>query len=148
MCNSTIDPPPSEPGPKTIRRPASNWRETPTPIGLESKEFTEAINAELSLADRVRLEIVFGLTQGIEFEITKSLTTIGRKAGGADIEIDDPEVSRSHCAIEVRREGVLLHDLKSTNGTYLRGSPITVVRLPAMSIFRIGTSHLRLRTGA
>ena len=92
------------------------------------------------------LEIMFGLAQGRDFEITKSLTTIGRKGGGADIEIDDPEVSRSHCAIEIRRDGVLLYDLRSTNGTYLRGSPVTVLRLPPMSIFRIGTTHLRLRS--
>jgi len=66
--------------------------------------------------------------------------------GGADIEIDDPEVSRSHCAIEVRRDGILLYDLRSTNGTYLRNSQVSVVRLEPTSIFRIGTSWLQLKT--
>jgi hypothetical protein len=147
MCNSRIDSLPPDAGSKTIRAPSSNSRENPGPVGLGVNPSTEAAaNAELPSAERVRLEIVSGLAQGTEFEITKSLTTIGRKGGGADMEIDDPEVSRSHCAIEVRREGVLLHDLRSTNGTYLRGSPVTVVRLPPMSIFRIGTSHLRLLT--
>ena len=148
MCNSTIDAPPPDPGPKTIRAPSSNSRESPGPIALGINSNTGAANAELPVAERAWLEIVFGLAQETEFEITKALTTIGRKGGGADIEIDDPEVSRLHCAIEVRGEGVLLHDLRSTNGTYLRGSPVTVVRLPPMSIFRIGTSHLRLRTNA
>jgi pSer/pThr/pTyr-binding forkhead associated (FHA) protein len=106
----------------------------------------ETANAELPVSERVRLEMVFGFAQGTQFEIVKSLTTIGRKGGGADIEIDDAEVSRSHCAIEVRRDGILLHDLRSTNGTYLRGSPVTVVRLAPLSTFRIGTSHLRLWT--
>jgi hypothetical protein len=146
MCNSTIDAPPSEPGPKTIRASSPDSLENPGPIGLVINSSTEAANAELPSAERVRLDIVSGLAEGTEFEITKSLTTIGRKGGGADLQIDDPEVSRLHCAIEVRREGVLLHDLTSTNGTYLRGSPVTVVRLPPMSIFRIGTSHLRLTT--
>jgi hypothetical protein len=148
MCNSTIDSLPTDPGPKTVRASSPIPRENAGPIGLGINSSTEAVNLELPVSERVRLEIVFGLAQGTEFEITKSLTTIGRKGGGADIEIDDPEVSRSHCAIEVRREGILLHDLRSTNGTYLRGSPVTVVRLEPMSIFRIGTSHLRLNANA
>lgn len=147
-CTSTINRPPSDPGPKTVRAPSSDCREDVGPIGLGINSRAEAADAKLPTAERIRLEIVFGLAQGTEFEITKSLTTIGRNGGGADIEIDDAEVSRSHCAVEVRRDGVLLHDLRSTNGTYLRGSPVTVVRLPPMSIFRVGTSHLRLKSSA
>jgi Inner membrane component of T3SS, cytoplasmic domain len=145
MCNSTIDSPPPDPGPKTVRASSPNARENPGPIGLEPNRLMDIVNVELPITERVHLDVMFGLAQGAEFEITKSLTTIGRNGGGADIQIDDPEVSRLHCAIEVRREGVLLHDLRSTNGTYLRGSPVTVVRLPPMSIFRIGTTHLRLK---
>ena len=148
MCNSTIDTPALDTDPKTIRTLAPNSLEQPGPIGLESNQFTEAVTAELTTAERLRLEIVFGIGNGMEFDILKSFTTIGRKGGGADIEIDDPEVSRSYCAVEVRRNGILLHDLRSTNGTYLRGSAVTVVRLAPMSIFRIGTSHFRLKTSA
>lgn len=81
MCTSTIDALPSDAGPKTIRVPSPNLRESPAPIGLESSGFTEAVSTELSSADRVRLDIVFGFAQGTEFEITKSLTSIGRKGG-------------------------------------------------------------------
>jgi len=144
MCNSTIDAQTRDSGPKTIRASSSDSRENPGPIGLGINSTTGAANAELLVAERAQLEIVFGIAPGTEFDITKSLTTIGRRGGGADIQVDDPEVSRSHCAIEVRRDGILLHDLRSTNGTYLRGSPVTVVRLPPMSIFRIGTTHFRL----
>jgi pSer/pThr/pTyr-binding forkhead associated (FHA) protein len=96
--------------------------------------------------EHIKLCVVEGPSQGTEFEITKSITTIGRMGGGADVEIDDPEVSRSHCAIEVRRDGILLHDLRSTNGTYLRNARVSVVRLEPMSIFRIGTSQLQVKT--
>jgi hypothetical protein len=145
MCNSTVDAHSTPAGPETIKVSSYHSRENPGPIGLESFPVIEAANAELPVTERVRLEVVSGTALGVEFKITKSLTTIGRKGGGADIEIDDPEVSRSHCAIEVRREVVLLHDLRSTNGTYLRGSPVTVIRLPPLSVFRIGASHLRLK---
>jgi pSer/pThr/pTyr-binding forkhead associated (FHA) protein len=147
MCNSTIDAPRPDPGPKTTRARSPRSRESPNPIGLGINSSAVPASVDLPVAERVRLEIAFGLAQETEFEVTKSITTIGRKGGGADIEIDDPEVSRLHCAIEVRRDGVLLHDLRSTNGTYLRGSPVTVVRLAPMSIFRIGTSHVRFKTG-
>ena len=146
MCRAAIDVPPRTSGPKTIRTSSFSSRENPEPVTLGIDSRPEAASSELTPAERIRIQLVTDSAEGMEFELTKSLTTIGRKGGGADIEIDDPEVSRSHCAVEVRRDGILLHDLRSTNGTYLRGSPVTVIQLPPMSIFRIGTSHLRLRT--
>jgi hypothetical protein len=146
MCRSTLDPLPPDPGPDTVPVPSSLVPERPGAIGLSVNPFPEASRRDLLAGERVKLCVLEGTSQGTEFETTKSFTTIGRLGGGADLEIDDPEVSRSHCAIEVRREGILLHDLRSTNGTYLRGSPISVVRLAPMSIFRIGTSHLQVTT--
>jgi pSer/pThr/pTyr-binding forkhead associated (FHA) protein len=93
----------------------------------------------------MKLCVVNGQSQLEEFEITKSITTIGRKGGGADIEIDDPEISRSHCAVEVRRDCILLHDLRSTNGTLLLGSRVTVARLELLSTFRIGGTQLEIK---
>ncbi len=77
--------------------------------------------------------------------MSKPLMTIGRLHGGADIEIDDPEVSRSHCAVEVRRDTILLHDLKSTNGTYVEDSRVFATQLESMSTFRIGNSTIQIR---
>jgi len=145
MCNSIVDSVPPDPGPATLSAPSSLPRERPGAIGLLVNSFPEAAYSELPAGEHVKLCVVIGPSQGTEFEITKSITTIGRMGGGADVEIDDPEVSRSHCAIEVRREGILLHDLRSTNGTYLRNSRISVARLEQMSIFRIGTSQLQLK---
>lgn len=128
MCNSTINTPTRESGPKTIKSSSSAGpRENADPIALGLYAGLKALEGELPVKERVRLELVSELTPGIVFEITKTLTTIRRKGGGADTELDDPEISRSHCAIEVGTEGILLHDLRSTNGTYLRGSPVTVI---------------------
>jgi pSer/pThr/pTyr-binding forkhead associated (FHA) protein len=49
-----------------------------------------------------------------------------------------------HCAVEVRRDVILLHDLRSTNGTYLDNSPVFAARLEEMSRFRIGSSLLQM----
>jgi hypothetical protein len=146
MCRSTVDSLPPDSGPDTLAVTSSVLRDTPSPIGISVNSFPVAANQDLPADAHVKLSVVEGPSQGKEFEITKSITTIGRTGGGADIEIDDPEVSRSHCAVEIRREGILLHDLRSTNGTYLRGSRISVVRLEPTSIFRIGTSQLQVTT--
>ena len=57
------------------------------------------------------------------------LATIGRLGGGADIEIDDRQVSRLHCALEVKDSSVLLRDLRSTNGTYVADQRVLSAKL-------------------
>jgi Inner membrane component of T3SS, cytoplasmic domain len=148
MCQSTIEPDSiaSNSGPPTIRVPSSLPRKRHRPIGLSETPFPDDENPELPQAEHFKVCVVEGPSQGGEFEITSSITTIGRMGGGANVEIDDPEISRSHCAIEIRHDGILLYDLRSTNGTYLHNSRVSVVRLDIMSIFRIGTSLLQLKT--
>lgn len=70
--------------------------------------------------------------------------TIGRVGGKADIQIDDPEVSRLHCAVEVRGNTILLSDLGSTNGTFVDNSRVLAARLNKMSQFRVGSSYLEI----
>jgi pSer/pThr/pTyr-binding forkhead associated (FHA) protein len=60
------------------------------------------------------------------------------------MEIDDPEISRLHCAVEVRRDAILLHDLRSMNGTYIDNSRVFAARLEEKSKFRIGSSLLQV----
>jgi len=146
MCDSPVEQDPARAGsaPATVQSPPSDPHERAGnigPLGLA----LETTSLDLQPDDLVMICVASGRDLGKEFELDKPLTTIGRLGGGADIEIDDPEVSRSHCAIEVRRDAILLHDLRSTNGTYLGYSRVSVVRLEPMSHFRIGSSFLQLR---
>jgi pSer/pThr/pTyr-binding forkhead associated (FHA) protein len=43
----------------------------------------------------------------------------------ADIYIDDPYASELHARMGTQNEGVVVHDLGSTNGTYVNGRRIT-----------------------
>jgi hypothetical protein len=79
MCRATTDTSHLDPAPKTIRASSSDWRENPDPVALRINSSVKAANLELSRTERIRLEIVFALAQRTEFEITKSLTVIGRK---------------------------------------------------------------------
>jgi hypothetical protein len=148
MCQSTIEhgSVSSNSGPPTLRVPSSLPRERPSPIGLRENPLPDDAHTELPDGDHFRVCVVEGPSRGAEFEITSLITTIGRTGGGADVEIDDPEISRSHCAIEIRQGGIILYDLRSMNGTYLHNSRISVIRLEPMSIFRIGTSLLQMKT--
>ncbi|WP_406394774.1 FHA domain-containing protein [Streptomyces sp. NBC_00887] len=74
---------------------------------------------------------------------------IGRSAD-ADVPLDDPDVSRLHCAVTVSEDGrVSVADLRSTNGTALDGTEIgeRPVPLPPGALLRLGESTLRLTAG-
>ncbi|MFG3142167.1 FHA domain-containing protein [Streptomyces sp. NPDC048211] len=75
---------------------------------------------------------------------------IGRSAD-ADVPLDDPDVSRLHCAVTVSADGrVSVADLGSTNGTSLDGADVRdrPVRLNPGALLRLGESTLRLTSGA
>lgn len=75
---------------------------------------------------------------------------IGRSSD-ADVPLDDPDVSRLHCAVTVSEDGrVAVADLGSTNGTSLDGAEVRdrPVRLKPGALLRLGESTLRLTSGA
>jgi hypothetical protein len=92
----------------------------------------------------VLISVVEGASQGVERGMTVPLVTIGRLRGGADIEIDDPRVSRLHCAIELKNDSVLLRDLRSTNGTYVGEKRVHATLLNDSAEFRIGETKIRV----
>ncbi|WP_151775153.1 FtsK/SpoIIIE domain-containing protein [Streptomyces abyssomicinicus] len=71
---------------------------------------------------------------------------VGRSAD-AEIPLDDPDVSRLHCAVTVAPDGsVTVADLRSTNGTRLDGRAVDgdPVPLAPGALLRVGESTLRL----
>jgi hypothetical protein len=62
--------------------------------------------------------------KGIEIEIT-DVTVLGR-SDESDLVIDDPYASDFHMRLVVQENAMMLHDLGSTNGTYVNGRRVTV----------------------
>jgi hypothetical protein len=60
---------------------------------------------------------------GLDFTVTDA-TVLGR-SDEADIVIDDPYASEFHLRLVASEGGLTLHDLGSTNGTYLNGRRVT-----------------------
>ncbi|MFN7971190.1 MAG: FHA domain-containing protein [Acidobacteriota bacterium] len=71
-----------------------------------------------------------------------STVVIGRS--GADLNINDPDVSRRHASIEHAGGKLVIRDLKSTNGTYLNGARVEKEVLKDGDRIRLGTTELRL----
>ncbi|MFG2622271.1 FtsK/SpoIIIE domain-containing protein [Streptomyces sp. NPDC048507] len=96
-----------------------------------------------------QLHVVAGPDAGGVHLLHPGAVRIGRSAD-ADVPLDDPDVSRLHCAVTVGADGrVAVADLGSTNGTALDGAPVGVraVPLPPGALLRIGESTLRLAVG-
>lgn len=100
--------------------------------------------ADLALGERLHvLEIVSGAGAGRRVVVGEAGAMIGRLAP-ADIVLADPEVSRAHCRVDAGPDGVVLTDLKSTNGTFVNGLAVRgAQRLDTGAILRIGRHHLR-----
>jgi hypothetical protein len=99
-------------------------------------------NPELPPGVEATLTVTTGPEINRSLNISKLRTVIGRK--GADFALNDPEISRHHCVIEVREGFVNLKDLDSTNGTFLEEERVRAAMLQDGSEFRVGSSTIRL----
>jgi predicted Zn finger-like uncharacterized protein len=88
---------------------------------------------------RFSLAVIQGAATGQIFQISKTRTVVGRS--GSDINLDDPEASRQHAALEIVGDVAILRDLGSTNGTWIELDRIEQHELANQQEFRIG-SHV------
>jgi predicted Zn finger-like uncharacterized protein len=95
---------------------------------------------QLPANKRFSLAVIQGSATGQIFQITKTRTVIGRS--GSDINLEDPEASRQHAALEIVGDVALIRDLDSTNGTWIDLERIDQQQLSNQQEFRIGTHVL------
>lgn len=91
---------------------------------------------------QITLTVIAGPAKGLVCPLEKPRVVLGRD--DADISIADPEVSRRHCAVEVKDEIVRLRDLDSTNGTYVNEERVRAAELGPDGEFRIGATVVRV----
>ncbi|MGP3975563.1 FHA domain-containing protein [Streptomyces sp. 8N114] len=95
---------------------------------------------------KARLHVTGGPDAGGIHLLQGGKVHLGRSAE-ADVPLDDPDVSRLHCAVTVTDGGtVTVTDLGSTNGTTLDGTPVgpqPVLFRPGATL-RIGETTVRL----
>lgn len=71
----------------------------------------------------LRLTTTTGPDAGLTLGLTRGRHLVGR-GDAATLRPEDPSLSREHFSLDVDRDGVLVRDRGTTNGTFLDGSPI------------------------
>lgn len=101
-------------------------------------------DAELALPEGVTasLQVIDGPDKGLTRKIEKASVILGRQ--GADMSLNDPEVSRAHCLLEVKQTYINLKDMDSTNGTFFGDERVRAAMLQDGGEFRIGSSVIRI----
>ncbi|HET7207937.1 MAG TPA: FHA domain-containing protein [Terriglobales bacterium] len=90
----------------------------------------------------ITISVMTGPSAGLTHRLTKAKTSIGQVGGGADVEINDSEVSPLHCVVGLTEDMVRLCDLDSANGTYVNDERIQATHLEHLSEFRVGSTWL------
>lgn len=81
---------------------------------------------------------------GIDFTVTDA-TVLGR-SDEADLMLDDPYASEFHLRFVAQEGGLTLHDLGSTNGTYLNGRRVTApAELRRGDAVQVGKTVMEIR---
>jgi predicted Zn finger-like uncharacterized protein len=140
------EPPPPPPPAPLPERLDLRTRETPVAPKPEPGSATIAGGdahrmglLQLPKDKRFSLAVIQGAATGQIFSIQKTRTLIGRS--GADINLDDPEASRQHAALEILGDAAILRDMGSTNGTWIDLDRVEQHQLANQQEFRIG-SHV------
>ncbi len=84
---------------------------------------------------------------GRTHELKADKTTIGRVEDNM-FQIAEPSVSSHHCEVILRGNDIVVHDLNSTNGTYINGDKVSEGPLKPGQILRLGQIEMRLETDA
>jgi hypothetical protein len=91
---------------------------------------------------RISLAVLEGKNAGQIFQVDHPRVILGRT--GADIALDDGEVSRQHACLEVHGNRVVLRDMNSTNGTFVDENKISEMEIENRTEFRLGGTRLML----
>jgi predicted Zn finger-like uncharacterized protein len=140
-----LPPDPTPPPAPAPPREDLRTRETPVQrqeVGAATMAGVDAQRAgllHLPKDKRFSLAVIQGAATGQIFPVQKTRTIIGRS--GADINLDDPEASRQHAALEIIGDIAVLRDLGSTNGTWIDLDRVEQQQLANQQEFRIG-SHV------
>jgi hypothetical protein len=118
-----------------------------SPTLLERLSHTEEyLDKTVVLRDEHVLAITHGPLAGTRFPLSlASALSLGRSKAN-DVVLEDPSISSQHCRIRPTTQGgFMVHDLKSTNGTYVNEKRVTQHALADGDVIRVGETHLQLR---
>ena len=135
---STIIEIPASPDATQVLTPLPDFARSAGAPWLGGTAGAEGNSLQLPPGKAIALSVIGGPSRGLVYAVEKPRVVLGR--ADADIVINDKEISRWHCAIEIKGDVIRLRDMDSTNGTYFADERVRVAELKHLSEFRIGTS--------
>ncbi len=112
---------------------------------LPARSSTRVINLQASIvrqSGRGRLVIVNGPDRGASVLLADTPITFG-SGSGSDFRLSDPTVSRRHLLAAPGEGGLLVRDLGSTNGSFVRGARFGELLLGFGGEIQIGQTHIK-----
>lgn len=79
----------------------------------------------------------------IEISATASPVVVGRSVM-SDVSVPDIMISRRHCEFQIVENGVVVRDLKSTNGTIVNGEIVADSVLSEGDVLMLGQSEFTM----
>jgi hypothetical protein len=122
--------------------PESSLSETVVARLSSTEEYLEKT---ITLQEKPILLVTAGASVGQVFNLSlESVTSIGR-AKANDIVLEDVAISSQHCRIRPENGLFVVHDLRSTNGTFLNERKITRAQLNSGDTVKVGETSLQFR---
>jgi transcriptional regulator with GAF, ATPase, and Fis domain len=121
---------------------SSGGGDSPKAGGDDVEVATRALAARAALGG-LRVIVVSGAAKGTELALGTTLR-VG-KAPDNDLVLPDDTVSRHHCVLTQKAEGVEVRDLDSTNGTKVQGARVTAAVVAAGTVLKVGEVEVLLR---
>jgi diguanylate cyclase (GGDEF)-like protein len=97
----------------------------------------------LEVSKKPYLVVMSGQNIGHRYHLVGHKKTFIGRLYSADILLNEPNVSRRHAHIEIKKDSVMLNDLKSTNGTHVNGQKISTHLLQDGDLISIGRTILK-----
>jgi hypothetical protein len=110
---------------------------------LENTE--EYLEKTVTLRERPVLTITRGPGAGGLFELSQATAVSIGRARVNDIVLEDVSISGQHCRIRPEQGGFVLHDLKSTNGTFVNEKRVSRHTLADGDSVQIGETVMQFR---
>jgi hypothetical protein len=102
----------------------------------------ESLEKTMTFVEKPMLVVQGGPLSGHFFVLKRETTTAVGRARANDVVLDDVAVSSQHCRIRHEEGDFVLHDLQSTNGTYVNEQKVSRHRLAAGDVIRLGETQL------
>lgn len=119
---------------------------SPTVLARMGTSTEEYLERTITLRERPVLSVTRGPGMGLVYELkTSGATSVGRAKVNDIVLKEDVAVSSEHCRIRPENGRFVLHDLKSTNGTFVNDKRVTSQPLSEGDTIQVGETYLQFR---